>query len=237
MTKRQKTALIGGDLLVILAILGLGFALLVLAVPRTVAHSKMAPGKAVLSDLSRGKTVGPERLHRSIASHKEALSWLDMAGGWIDIGTFRLALARRPDLTEAARRALLQQSKSAISAGLSLSPARPFAWTRLAQTHQMLDSGAPAIDPLLRMSMTLGAREPDLLTQRVRIGYAARAALSEATRNRLAADVRLWALHDSAGLAEWGRRNFALPWIRRALEDDASLHGRFLSSYLRLPAR
>lgn len=237
MTKRQKIALARGDLVVILAVLVLGIALLVLAVPRTAAHSKMAPGKAVLSDLARGKSVSPARIRRAITGHKDALSWLEMADGWIDIGAFTLALARRTDLTVSARQELLSQSKAALSAGLSLAPSRPFAWSQLAQVHQIVDLTDSAVDPLLRLSMETGAKEPRLLTQRVRIGYAARAVLSKATSDRLAADVRLWARHETAGLADWGRRAFALPWIRQALGSDETLHARFLFSYLRLPAR
>lgn len=237
MTNRQKTALIGGDVLVILAILVLGIALLVLAVPRTAAHSKLAPGKSVLSDLARGKSVSPTRIRRAIASHQEALEWLDVADGWIDLGTFALALARRTDQTENARQNWLDQSKSAISAGLSLAPSRPFAWSQLAQAHQMMNSDAAAIDPLLHMSWKTGAKEPRLLTQRVRIGYAARKALSTVTTDRLMADVRLWARHEPDDLARWGRWNYALPWIRQALRSDADLHAKFISSYLRLPAR
>lgn len=229
--------MIGGDLLVVLAILVLGVALLVLSVPRTAAHSKLAPGKAVLSDLAHGKSVSPARLRRAIAGHKKALGWLDVADGWIEMGAFSLALARRTDLTRSARQDWLDQSKSALSTGLSLAPSRPFAWSQLAQAYQMADPAASAIDPLLRLSMAIGAREPRLLTQRVRIGYAARAALSKTTSDRLAADVRLWALHETTGLADWGRRNYALPWIRQALQGNEILHARFLSSYLRLPAR
>lgn len=237
MTKRQKAARIGGDLLVILAILILGIALLTLAVPRTVAHVMMLPGKSVLSDMARGVPASADHLRQAIAGHRDALRWFDNADGWIDIGAFTLALAGQTGPDGDSRKVLLDQSQSAIVTGLSMAPQRPYAWSRLAQVQHIRDAASPAIGPLLHMSMATGALEPRLLTQRVRIGYAARAALSDAMTARIQRDVRLWALHEPDGLADWGRRNFALPWIRRALAGDQAVHTLFLSSYLRLPAR
>jgi hypothetical protein len=237
MTGEHQVRRFGGDTFAIVAVLALGIALITLAVPRTAAYSLMVPGKAVLSDLARGKTVGPERLRAAIAGHEKALSWLDDPDGWIEIGAFTLVLARQRNMPDVDRTSLLDQSRGAISTGLALAPLRPFGWSRLAQVHQMLGRDAETMDRLLGISAATGALEPRLLTQRVRIGYAARSGLSDATAARLTAEVRLWAKHQPTSLADWGRRHYALPWVRQALKEDESLQGRFLDAYLRLPAR
>lgn len=237
MTNNQKAVRIVGDVVVILGILVLGVALLTLAVPRTAAYSKMAPGKAVLSDLAQGKPTSPERLRHAITGHSEALRWLDSADGWANIGALSLALARQEGLPENVRFTLLQKSRSAFQTGLALAPRRPFAWVQLAQVHQMLDPNATLVGPLLGMASEVGPLEPRLVTQRVRIGYAARTALSASMTRRLVSDIHLWAQHEPDSLADWARGRYALPWVRRALKNDEALHTQFLASYLRLPAR
>ena len=116
-------------------------------------------------------------------------------------------------------------------------PSRPFAWAQLAQAYHLKDPASRTVDPLLRLSMATGPREPRLIRHRVRIGFAARANLSPQTAQDIVEDVRLWATHDAWRLADWARPHFALPWVRQALKDQPPLDRRFVVNYLKLPPR
>jgi hypothetical protein len=87
------------------------------------------------------------------------------------------------------------------------------------------------------MSIETGPHEPGLIRQRVRLGFAARTALSPNTASHVREEVRLWAANDAWRLADWARPQFALPWIRAALKDEPALDRQFVVNYLRLPPR
>jgi hypothetical protein len=214
-----------------------GLALIWLAAPRTVAYAVLARGNDVLADLSRGATPAPDRLLTAIASRRAALGWIDLPDTVIDMGGLYLAMARTGGLSRGDRNALLDRSIRSFERGLAAAPSRPFAWAQLAQARQLQDPASRAVDPLLRMSIRTGPREPRLISQRVRIGFAARGNLSPETAETIVGDIRRWARYDPWRLADWARPQFALPWVRRALADRPALEREFLVNYLRLPPR
>jgi len=227
----------GGSIAVVSTIMSAGLLLLWLAVPRTVAHTRMAQGNAVMAALSRGETAAPGQLLAAIASRRAALAWIDLPDAWIDMGSLYLALARLDALSQRDRNAFLDRSIRTFERGLTAAPSRPFAWAQFAQVHQLKDPASRAIDPLLRMSVITGPREPRLMSQRVRIGFAARNSLTPEITREIREEVRLWAAHDAWLLADWARPQFALPWVRRALAGQPALDSLFLANYLRLPPR
>ena len=85
--KRSSGAIVAAS-----ATLLVGLLLLWLAVPRTVAYAKLAPGDEIMVALSRGKTLTPRQLLAAISGRREALAWLDLPKAWIDIGSLYLAL-------------------------------------------------------------------------------------------------------------------------------------------------
>ncbi len=214
-----------------------GLLLLWLAVPRTVAYAKLASGDKFMVALSRGKSLTPRQLLAAISGRREALAWLDLPDAWIDMGGLYLALARRDTLSQEDRSGFLDSSVRYFERGLMAAPSRPFAWAQLAQVNHLKDPASRAVDSLLRMSVTTGPREPRLISQRVRIGFAARANLSAEAAHNIGEEVRLWAKYDAWRLADWARPHFALPWVRQALKDQPALDRRFLVNYLRLPPR
>ena len=218
-------------------ILCAGFMLLWMAIPRMAAYAKLAPGDNVIAALSRGETLAPGQLLTAISGRRKALSWIDLPDAWIDMGGLYLALARRDALLPKDRAALLDRSIRSFERGLGAAPSRPFAWAQLAQAYHLKNPASRAVDPLLRMSVTTGPQEPRLVSQRVRMGFAARANLSPRTAQKIRDEVRLWATYDAWRLADWARPQFALPWVRLALKDLPALHRRFLVNYLRLPPR
>jgi hypothetical protein len=233
LTDRRST----GAIAVASVVLWAGLLLIWLSVPRTIAYAKLAPGDENMAALSRGKTVPPRQLLTAISGRREALAWSDSPDAWIDMGSLYLALARREALPQNDRNALLDRSIRSFEQGLKAAPSRPFAWAQLAQVRHLKDPASHAVDSLLRMSARTGPREPRLISQRVRIGFAARANLSRETAEYISEEVRLWATYDAWRLADWARPQFALPWVRQALEDRPALHRRFLVNYLRLPPR
>ncbi len=233
MAMHRASTLIGAA-----AVFGFGAFVVWLAVPRTIAHATMARGNAAIEMLAQGGKVAPQQALATIAGRKQALGWLDLADGWTDIGALSLMLAGQSDHDQKARTAFLDNAIRAFETGLALAPARPFAWLQLAQAHRARDAAsARPFEAALRMSYLTAPMEPRLIGQRVRIGFAARSALSPDMAHRIAGDVRLWAGHDPGGLADWARRQFALPWVRSALASDATLERRFVTAYLALPAR
>lgn len=221
-----------------LFVLSFGIALIWLAAPRTVAYATMAQDAFVIDSLARGENVPPERALAAISGRERALRWFDLADGWNDIGALYLMLARRPGLDTKARRALLDRSIRSFSTGLAQAPARPFAWLQLAQARHSRNPADPSVFPAaLHLSYVTAPMESRIVSQRVRLGFAARAVLPKETGDRIADDVRLWATHDPATLAAWTRPQFALPWVRDALSGRPMLERDFLAAYLRLPAR
>lgn len=220
-----------------LVVLVVGFLLVWMALPRTIAYATLTSSDKIKADLSEGKTPSPRLLLTAISSQKAALAWVDLPDAWIDMGSLYLALARRPGLTTENRTALLDRSQNSFERGLTAAPSRPFAWAQLAQVHHLVDPASPAFNAVLRMSVVTGPHEPRLISQRVRIGYAARSNLSSNTGKRIDEEIRIWAKNDAWRLADWARPHFALPWVRRALKDRPALDGQFLANYLRLPPR
>lgn len=218
-------------------ILSAGLWLVWLAVPRTVAYAELALGDNTLVALSRGKSLTSRQLQITISGRRDALEWIDSPDAWIDLGSLYLALARQATSSQQDRTTILDHSIRSFERGLVTAPSRPFAWAQLAQAIQLKHPASRAIDPLLRMSAATGRREPRLISQRVRIAFAARGNLTPATADMIGEDVRLWAKYDAWRLADWARPQFALPWVRLALENQPALHRTFLTNYLRLPPR
>jgi len=214
-----------------------GLLLLWFAAPRTIAYAKLGYGEKVIAALSRGETPSPLQISAAIAHRRDALTWVDLPDAWIDLDSLYLAMARRAGLSMEDRAALLNRSISSFERGLGAAPYRPFAWLQLAQARLLKNPASKAVDPLLRMSIKIGPYESRLIGQRVRLGFAARAILSPETTTRVSEGVRLWAKYDAWRLADWARPNFALPWVRAALQDQPVLDRQFLLNYLRLPPR
>jgi len=218
-------------------ILLIGLALLWMAVPRTIAYTKLARGDSAMAALARGNDLPLRQVQAAISSRRDALAWTNLPDAWISMGSLYLALARRDGLSQVERLSLLDNSISSFGRGLSAAPSRPFAWLQLAQAHHLKNPTSRAIEPHLRMSILTGPHEPGLIRQRVRLGFAARTALSPETASHISEEVRLWAANDPWRLADWARPQFAMPWIRQALKGKPNLDRRFVVNYLRLPPR
>ncbi|MFT5141351.1 MAG: hypothetical protein ACI9CB_003025 [Rhodothermales bacterium] len=83
------------------------------------------------------------------------------------------------------RQSALEQAIAEAEISVSISPARPMTWQRIAQTHDLLRHSSDTIIAPLKMSIYAGRVEPTLLLGRLELGYKYLDGLDEETKGLL----------------------------------------------------
>ena len=136
---------------------GLGAALLIaLAAPRLLASVSVLPSAPTLNRLQSLQPVETAALRRLVRNQRRALVW--QAGGrtWTDLGLAQLLLAERLADTDPRASSASPRRKQALTEGLSVAPANPFAWSRLAYAEAMLAGWSERAVSALRMAFITG---------------------------------------------------------------------------------
>lgn len=179
---------------------GLGAALLIaLAVPRLLAAVSVLPSVPTLSRLQSLQPVETEPLRRLVRNQRRALVW--QAGGrtWTDLGLAQLLLAERLADTDPLSQQRFAAARQALTEGLSVAPANPFAWSRLAYAEAVLSGWSERAVSALRMAFITGPYEPRLLWPRLRLALAAWAELQPADQEMVLHQLRqAWAADPEA---------------------------------------
>jgi hypothetical protein len=150
--------------------LSLAFALLWLAVPRTMAAFLHVPGDLILRSIQTNQTVSNEDLHQFIVSRQNALEWVDGGRTWSDQGLAYLRLAENTGYASFAGQGYLAEGAEALKRGLSKAPASPYAWARLAYLRLLQDGMGGAAKRALMMSLFTGPLERRLIDSRIQYG-------------------------------------------------------------------
>ncbi len=146
-----------------------GVALLVGAVPRTIAALAMLPGAPVLREIQNLRPVERDSLDILIASQRRGLRFGESGRKWTDLGLAQLLLAREQGVQEAIGKETVSRAVATLKAGLALAPANPFAWTRLAYAQSLLTGPSPSVASALRMALLTARYEPRLLFIRLEL--------------------------------------------------------------------
>ena len=147
--------------------------LIVLAVPRLLAAVTVLPSAPTLNRLQSLETVKTRDLERLVRNQSRALVW--RAGGrtWTDLGLAQLMLAERLGQGDPRGREMFIGARQALTEGLSVAPANPFAWSRLAYAEAVLAGWSEPATSALRMAFITGPNEPRLLWPRLRLALSA----------------------------------------------------------------
>lgn len=153
---------------------GLGAALLIaLAAPRLLASLTLLPSAPTLNRLQAMEPVETADMQRLVRNQRRALLW--QAGGrtWTDLGLAQLLLAERLGDADPRSQQRFAAARQALIEGLSVGPANPFAWSRLAYAEAILSGWSERAISALRMAFMTGPYEPRLLWPRLRLALAA----------------------------------------------------------------
>jgi hypothetical protein len=153
---------------------GLGAALLIaLALPRLLASLTVLPSAPTLSRLQSLEPVDTTDLQRLVRNQRRALVWQASGRTWTDLGLAQLLLAERLGDEDPRSQPRFSAARQALIEGLSVAPANPFAWSRLAYAEAVLSSWSERAASALRMAFITGPYEPRLLWPRLRLALAA----------------------------------------------------------------
>lgn len=148
-------------------------ALLALAVPRFLADLTLLPSTRTLERLQGLRPVDTAVLERLIRNQRRALVWQTNGRTWTDLGLAQLLIAERLPDDDPRARSRFDAARKALIEGLSVAPANPFAWSRLAYAQAALDGWTPEAAAALRMAFITGPYEPRLLWPRLRLSLLA----------------------------------------------------------------
>lgn len=153
---------------------GIGAALLIaLAAPRLLASLTVLPSASTLSRLQNLEAVETTDLQRLVRNQRRALVWQAAGRTWTDLGLAQLLLAERLGDKDPRSGPRFSAARQALIEGLSVAPANPFAWSRLAYAEAVLSGWSERAVNALRLAFITGPYEPRLLWPRLRLALEA----------------------------------------------------------------
>ncbi|MEA1938940.1 MAG: hypothetical protein U9N14_07615 [Pseudomonadota bacterium] len=171
--------------------LACGFVLVTLAAPRLARAVAVGDAHHVAVDLSEKKTPSPERIDTAIATmEKQAERYAD-AKNAADLAALRMFRAHGPDITPSERDRLLDLSCDATIASLTMQPAAPYGWARLAALTDRHNGPADLIREAAEMSLLTGHFAENLLVMRLKILVDAWNALDKRIKADVLEQIRL----------------------------------------------
>jgi len=193
-----------------------GVFVLGLAAPRTIAAFQLLPGNLALDGVRSGKAVSGEDLQAVISSRDDAFAWLPSPRIQGDLALAHLALAGREGYggSETGGRHL-SDGLHALEAGLSLSPANPYAWARLAFVRIKNGGSATDVKRALFLSFLTGPYERRLAVSRIQYAIL--------LWDRFDADERSLVLDQISWAERAGKRRALVAMAERDRKADAVL--------------
>ena len=228
-----------GSLIILIA----GIVLIAVGFRHTVAYTAMGAGDVTMVALKSARTPSVRAMRSAIVSRDNALTWMYFAQPLADNAALYYELANRvrdsgpdsgPDSGK-VRDALLDRSQTLHRNALSVGPARPYEWLRLALIQYRRDPQAAKLNPLLRLSYRTAPAEPQLALERIKLVYAARSLIDDDIRENVERDIRLVVRFRAGFLAYFARDSFAFPWLRERLRNYPDIEARLIRDYLYLP--
>lgn len=203
------------DLLVTATI---GLFLLFFGLRQAISALIVLPSNPTLKAIDEQRAVSADALTRLIGAEQSALAIQETAEGWGNLG-LALSLQYRPNSTD---RATLRQARQAVVRSLSLAPADPYNWMRLAVVELILGTDYKQVATDWRMAFLTGPNETQLRGARAALAITLWTQLSDADRDSLFTDIRgAWHENKDAVVA-MAADPFTANVIRAALVVDLS---------------
>lgn len=137
-------------------ILLLGLALIVLAVPRTVAAWKGVQGLPALDKMKANETPTAAQLTTCVEAYTGSLRWVQASFRLFNLGTCEFEIALAKPLDDPERGEWLKRAEQSTFRGLVANPAETVGWSRLAFIrHNRHAAGRDVVAPLI-MSLDTG---------------------------------------------------------------------------------
>lgn len=194
----------------------LGCFLIIFGVRQAVPALLLLPVSATIDTMREQKDATPEALDSLISAEKASLALRESAVGYSDMG---LAMTLRAG-TAGNSQELLEQARDALIRSLSLSPANPYAWIRLATVQQSLGADSALVAKEWRMAVMTGQNEERLRLPRINIALGIWPELTPADRANVFTDIRSLWRQDKAPLLQEAITPFSANVIRAALVVD-----------------
>lgn len=197
--------------------------LLVIGAPRLRYELALIPGTPIYQRLVSGQPVTDNELDTLEQTRLDALSFVETAQSYTELGTSYMARAHRtPDVAEKQRHATM--AIYATMKGLQIAPLNTFAWARIATAHLML--GADHFEEALaawRNSIASAQFEPILLIRRVHVGILLYGAMSEIDRALLVEQLAITWRWNRAQLLAYSKRHHLSEWMILLSGDDLEM--------------
>lgn len=216
------------------ALLG-GLLLIVLAVPRLGAALELARAKPVYDRVLAGDAgIDDATLQAATDALQRGFKWSSEPNLGIMLAQlYKIQADRTADPALANQRRA--QAADAARATIRVSPSSLIAWVVLAASLDARNSRDPELLPALTRAIHVAPYDPRLRALRISLAMRHWPRLDPATQALAAVQIRRAAGVDPRALALQAREYLGLPAVRAALKDDAPLHARFNDVYQSLP--
>lgn len=168
-----------------------GVVVVYLGVPRLITAFIGLPTQQVLWPIRAGEPVAQEDLEALAASERRVLAWTKTGEAWRNLAHAQLLLAAPDRRIEGLDQEAISRALESFTASLSIAPANPGAWTRLAFTEVLEKGLSPSVASHLIMSIRLARYEPDLSFSRLRLCLAAWTHFAPQDRELILEQIRL----------------------------------------------
>lgn len=222
----------------VLAVAGaVAAALLLLGLPRLVAHAIVAPAhEQVDNALTAGRALPPAVVDHALERYASAVPFAP------EDASFRrrqgqLLLRKRAGAGPEEAAALMREARDRFAEAAARAPARSFDWTLFVRAELALGAKAGSLEPVLRLAYVTGPYEASSMLARSNIVLAHWEAFSPDMRDIVRADLeRLW---QTRGLRatlyrtylQWGYRERGL--FREIVLSDPEEARRFDRQFMR----
>jgi tetratricopeptide (TPR) repeat protein len=216
------------------ALLG-GLLLIALAIPRLGAALELARAKPVYDRLqSHDASIDDATLEMAIDALRKGFerSSEPQLGSML-ASLYKAQADRTADAALATRR--YAQAAEAARATLRISPSNLTAWVLLAASLDALNPQDPAVVAALTRAIRVGPYDPRLRDLRIMLAMRHWRRLDPETRALAAFLIKRAAQLDLRALAVQAREYLGLPAVHESLQDDPALRARFNTMYQSLP--
>lgn len=151
----------------------IALALIMLALPRTIAALLTIPSAAILRSLQNQEPVEIADLEKVVRGQQRGLSLVGDGRLATDLGLAELLIAERLPADDQGAPARFASATTALKDGLGMAPGNPYAWARLAYAEARQQGWTPLALSSLRLAFLTSPYDPRLLWSRLRLGFLA----------------------------------------------------------------
>lgn len=216
-----------GYLISIAVALAVGITLIVLALPRTAAGVSELHGTWAIAELRTGEPISNRDIELAVNSLNAANGWVDSAPRWAALARLHYARALLAGRDSEERRTEFGLSQNASRKAVSLNPALPEPWLRLAQSEFALKKVTPQMIRALGMAYRTGRYNRFLVFAMSELAFIAWAKLDSDTRNTAIEQLDFAVWQRSNRLAAISERLHASVIVRRALRHKPESLAKF----------